>query len=219
MKKISLLMALALCMTITGVYATWNYVTAEGENTVSENALTIEMAEINTTKSIFTTKFNIPAFTLTVDEYVDYNMSNDASKLYDTFPVLTPTQDLIIDFALSDAANAANKAGSNVLVEGVYQIQVRLEIVANPTYNNQSIFTAATPIAVLANVSLTFDPDGNPKLGGQTQITIPYSELQKALAMNTFNLPTEADYNAFQTALSSASVKIVVDQIASPSES
>ena len=215
MKKISLLMALALCMTITGVYATWNYVTAEGESTVSENALTIEMAEINTTKSIFTTEFNIPAFTLTVDEYVDYNKSNDASKLYDTHPVLTPTQDLIIDFALSDAAQ---KTGDTVLVEGTYTVEVRLEIVANPTYNNQSIFTAATPIAVLANVSLTFDSDNNPQLGGQTQITIPYSELQAALAMNTFNLPTEADYNAFQTALSSASVKIVVEQIASPSE-
>jgi hypothetical protein len=35
--------------------------------------------------------------------------------------------------------------------------------------------------------------------------------------MNDFYLPTEADYNAFQTALSSASVKIVVEQIASPS--
>jgi hypothetical protein len=71
----------------------------------------------------------------------------------------------------------------------------------------------------LAKVELTFDAKNNPRLGGQTQITIPYSDLQTALEMNTFNLPTEADYNAFQTALSSASVKIVVEQTAfSPSD-
>jgi hypothetical protein len=140
--------------------------------------------------------------------------------LYHTCPVLTPPQDLIIDFALSDAADAANKAGEKVLVEGTYTVQVRLEIVANPTYgvdennNPKPIFKATKTITELAEVELTFDADGNPRLGGQTQITISHNALQTALEMNDFYLPTEADYNAFQTALSSASVKIVVEQTA-----
>ena len=182
-RKISMLIALALIVTVGGVYATWNYAQGDAEATF----------EALDSVTVITDKV--------VDAVAKGNISIDVSNLLikiddddnDHHGELIQEGYIQITFTPSQGADA------NVVANGI-PLQYSLSCTGSDfLYNGEHIFDYNTAPVVLN--------DGEPTLSVQ----IPASELGITLHDDIY-LPTVADYDAFKLALASGSLIITVSE-------
>lgn len=185
-RKLSLLIALSLFVTIGGVYATWNY--AQGDAAPVPQAL--DGATDLTAKVVdAVAKGNIGVTLQDVALIID-----DANG--DHYGELTKSGTIAITFTPSAGADAG------VATNGI-PLQYALSCIGSEfTYAGEHIFNFSTTPVPLNG--------GNPTKSA----TINVADL--GITLNELYLPTANDYDAFYAALHSGSLVITVSEYVAP---
>lgn len=186
MKKLSLLIALVLLVTIGGVYATWNY--AQGDVTSSQGFVLPKMETVVTSGSKGTIAVDTSGLTIKVD---DSDTDSVTHK-----PVLVIDGEIVITFT------PATGADDTVATNGI-QMQAVVTCTDGWEYDSQQIITVTT--AANANVFAT--------TGAQKSFVITAAQLEEILTMADITLPTYSDFQDFQTILNRGNIKIVVSEV------
>ncbi|MBQ7935441.1 MAG: hypothetical protein IJ333_03735 [Clostridia bacterium] len=184
MKKISLLIALVLCLTISGVYATWVYSQSD------------DVADITGAKAITMTE---ATFTGTYGTY-----SVDTSKLsmqVDPKDGTAHVTSLVIAGDLTITFTPNTYAPDDVKNNGVASTFAFSLSNSAWNYDNQSIMTVDTNKHNISWVK------GN---NGIFTYTISAEALADYLTLTEFSLDTKADYDAYDKVLTNGQVVITV---------
>ena len=190
MKKLSLLIALCILLTIGGVYATWiysgNQIDAQttpfvskmggldhegnsGSYTFTENSLEFSVEPDSQDTKITTIAWNNGSITL----------------------VFTPKGD-INDTMLANALNAT--------------LTVELASSSAGEYKGETIYTVDPAFAlVLTDTDWTNHNDGQ-----YYTYTITAAEIQDAISIGEFHLPSEDDYNDFKVAIQDVKFRVKI---------
>ncbi|MBQ9715946.1 MAG: hypothetical protein IJV77_06025 [Clostridia bacterium] len=216
MKKLSLIMAMVLIVTIGGVYATWTYNegTVEG---VTEN-LKVEMAgtSLSTTKGLIS--FSMSEVKLEIDDAEGAINDYKADLAWST-----GASNILIKFTPNAHASVTGIKLKVTITENFGSAEVKTSIDAT-SKTSVDIFTFATPSGnqelEKTDSSIAFVLDGDnltPEMDPVTTsgVTLNLTEVIK-LNGNIY-LPTYTDYTEFSSALSGKQFTIVVSEyIATP---
>lgn len=190
MKKLTILVALILCVTIGGVYATWIYPGTEVAN--QQDPITNKMAEVDFEGSAGV--YHIPTNNMTI--LIDQDTA--AADPYTAKLVYTGSATIIFtpDENISDAAKAAALNG---------KITVTATGLAAATYQTNPIWNLDTTFAIQLNEGMWVDN------GTSYTYTLNCADLASAITLaNTFVLPTHDDYVEFQNLQKEASFRAVI---------
>lgn len=196
MKKLSILVALILCVTIGGVYATWTY---PGETVADYKIpMTHQMAgvEFSGSAGVYEAASNTLTYTIDQKATGDYT------------PVMTLAGEVKITFKAHESISAAALKAAKTATVTIYA-----EDTALAKYNGQEIFTVSPTFA------LTLDENAWEDSGNNVYTyTITASNLQGAITLNDgFELDTHDKYLAFQSAQMKAVFRLNVKAAAVPS--
>jgi hypothetical protein len=183
MKKLSMVMAAAMCLTVGGVYATWNYAGQSVNENVNSESISLGMGQIDSTANVATVTPGANSLCLTVDGNVD--RSNTA--------VLTASDSLTINVDIDETSAVTS-------LDFAYKLIVN----HHGEWEGEHIFTYTTDTTVSNFKSI--DEDGTVTVTMQELVDAWGLDLREA-----FSLPTKADYDEFATALNE--VEFLVDVI------
>ena len=183
-KRFSLLVVLALCVTIGGVYATWVYSQSDDVADIT-GATAITMTEATFTGTYGTYSVDTSKLNMVVDP-AEGTTHTTALKI---------TGDLIITFTPNTYAPEEVKEEG---VESTFAFSL-----SNPDwkYGSQPIMTVNTD-----KHDITWTPDEN----GAFKCTIAAADLADYLELEEFVLDTKADYDAYDAALTNGQVVISI---------
>ena len=201
MKKLSTLIALALIVTIGGVYAAWSY--AQGTTASSEITREINMAQVNTDSNKGTISVTPNNFAFLVDDIdaVDY------------VAALTATGELAITFTPATGADATLATNG---ISMVATITVAKTAAATTYTGIDSAGDPQTVVPLAANTTgnanvITITGNG---VDGTTKITA--AQILGALVFNegkAIKLPTKADNDNYHNALKDYTIKITISEV------
>ena len=184
MKKLSILIALILCVTIGGVYATWVYSQSD------------DVADITGAKAITMTE---ATFTGTYGTYhVD---TSSLSMVVDPKEGTTHTTALKIDGNLVIGFTPNTYAPEEVKQNGVASTFAFSLSNANWQYNGQTIMTVDTE-----KHNITWTPDGS----GAFTFTISAAELANYIRLTEFTLDTKVEYDAYDAVLTEGQIVVSI---------
>lgn len=190
-KGLGVLMALALCVTVGGVYATWSY--AQDDVASVESEVTLSLTE----------KVENTRGTITVEGSVAFVLDQKSAEAgaYDYTAVLK-TADESTDFAVTFTADpgAATEYANGIKVG--YTLAVTGD--GETFYENQALFSAFDT----AQHEITMSGADGTFTGAVTA-----DELLALMTINTFTLDTVEKYEAFQTALEGIKLTITFAEI------
>lgn len=218
MKKISILIALALIVTIGGVYATWTYSEQDTVNHSHEH-FRLNMVDYEDTSN---SKGHITCIRNTVDLAIDESTETESKA------VLLLTGDLLFIFSTYD--NAADTVKANGID---MQFSFSTSEGSNMVYNETPIFKFSQPAYVrtfassqiekITNANATdskWGQDLSAYISDATTshfaLLITNAELKEMITINEFSLPTVQSYHDFQEALGSGQIGITVDEYIAP---
>ena len=198
MRKLSLLIAFALMVTIGGVYAAWNY--AQGATASVEITREINMAQVNTNSN----KGSISASPTDVAFIVD-----DASTLPDGAGAQKYTAKLVgtgsfaITFTPSIGADAT-VATSGIVMQATISIKTTTQDGAK--YNDGGV--QKTPITVKSNNKIQLN-------GGAatTSATLTVAQILECVELCDVVLDTKAKNEAFHNALIDYTIVITISEV------
>lgn len=185
-KKFNLILLLALLVTVGGVYASWSY--SQGTVAQADFGKKVEMGAV----VVDSPKGKIDI----VDNGVSFIVDNDGN--YNT--VLSIKGSLVVSFTPAADADADVKANG---------IKLKIQVVSDfGQYNGVDIFT------IHGGHELN---GGNPILGdyvvyGQSTDPSHIDVLANHIGLGSFNLPTKADYDNFNDALSGKKLTIIISE-------
>ncbi len=193
MKKIGIIVALALIVTIAGAYATWTYTTSASVDPVTVNTSTIGLTAY--------TEQTADGGTITVDTshlfiYVDGDSNHNAKLVFSSVDNKdTPDENgyIVVTYTPKDANDA----------QGL--VLTCTATAPTNTYNGQAIFDQTAS-------SITSDHEvGEDESGTYAKWTISGSDLATLIKLKgTVTADTLNDYNDLSTALSGATYSITV---------
>lgn len=184
MKKIGILIALALCLTISGVYATWVYSNSDDVTDITA-AKAITMTDATFEGTYGTYHINADSLIMKIDP--------KAGTTHTTS--LQVTGEIIITFTPATYAPADVKTGG---VPTTYQFGLSND---TWTYDSQSIMSVDT---VKKDVVWTSAGDGT------LTCTINAATIANALTLTEFVLDTKAEYDAYDRALTNGQITLAV---------
>ncbi len=184
MKKLSLLVALALIVTIGGVYAAWNY--AQGATASVEITREINMAQVNTNSnkgSISATPHDV---TFLVDDAGEYHTK------------LTGSGEFTIAFSHSTGADATT------IASGIKMIAtVTVKSATNAKYGE------VTPLTVKEGQNvIDLTPTGPSK-----SATLTVAQILDTIELCDVVLDTKAKNDAFHTVLKDYTIVITISEV------
>ena len=184
MKKISILIALILCVTIGGVYATWVYSQSD------------DVADITGAKAITMTE---ATFTGTYGTYhvdtSELSMVVDPKEGTTHATALRISGNLVIGFTPNTYAPVEVKEGG---VPSTFAFSLSN---ADWKYNNTIIMTVDTN-----KHDIVWTPDGN----GAFTFTISAADLANYITLTEFTLDTKADYDAYDAVLTNGQIIVSI---------
>lgn len=201
MKKLSLLVALMLCVTIGGVYATWGYAgNTDIIDQAVESKITIANTEIKTANGVYTISSNL---VLTVDQ------ANDAHEArLDFGSNNSDPAELVVTFTPQSHA-PANIKQNGVVTNLIFDVTTPMEYKMDGNGNYDENGTA-TPILTLTNENdITWQKDESGTLPVFTYKMDKAALEQHIQLSQTFVLDLKSEHDAFGTALA-GNVKITV---------
>jgi len=210
MKKLSVLIALMLCITIGGVYATWTYsLTDDIADAFAESKITIADAEFVGSNGVYKITSNL---VLTVDQ---------ANDNHETELVFSSNDDKAIHLTVTftPAANAPKAVKDNAVESELY-----FDTTTPMTYNidNEGNYKAdgtPTPIIKLTNAkNNTFEENitWTKENDGTFTYSLNEDQLKDQIQLTqTFVLDIKAEHDAFREALNGNIVARVTDGIVS----
>ena len=206
MKKLSLLIALCMLLTIGGVYATWSYVgSTDIIDAYAESKVTITDAVIEGTYGIYKIESNL---VLTVDQAND---NHEAELVFDS----NDGQDVYLKVTFTPSTNAPQAIKTNAIESELYfgvTTPMQYKMDSNGNYSDSGnavdIFTFANPgNGVLDNTfAWTKNADGT------FTYELDVDDLKDQIALSqTFVLDIKAEHDAFRSALAGNIVARVTD--------
>lgn len=194
MKRLGLIIAMALVLTVGGVYATFNYAQ---DNVDPVNAtLTKAIAGTNTKTAKGTIAIDATKFTIRVDDKGVLEHGEGNGTLVTGYRNQGTVQ---VTFTPAKGADAT------VTDEGV---TLKLTIsFSNNRYNGKDIFQTTEEYPA------TGVPLGKGTKNDVTGVFEYDVELGKYLAVNEISLPTMSDYDSFSTAYENAQITVTVSEV------
>ena len=206
MKKLSLLIALCMLLTIGGVYATWSYVgSTDIIDAFAESKVTIADAVVEGTYGIYKIDSNL---VLTVDQAND---NHEAELVFGS----NNEQPVYLTVTFTPSVNAPKTIKENAVVSELYfgvTTPMQYKMDANGNYSE-----SGTPVDIFK-----FKNSGNGKLDnefvwtknddGTFTYTLNADALKEQISLSqTFVLDIRAEHDAFRTALKGNIVARVTD--------
>ncbi len=185
MKKLSVLIALALVLTIGGAYAAWSYSTGLPTDKTATGTLTMgTKVEDNSTPYGTYAVSSVPTITVEPASTTDYTTTLDPSE--EVFTV-TFTPD----------ADAPDTVKANALAT-----QVVVTVTAAGSYNSNPMIAAATD----NRIDLTWSENDD----GSFTATVTAAQIANCLDLTENVLPNPEAYNAYNTALAAVKITLTV---------
>ena len=186
MKKLSALIAMILCVTIGGVYATWTYTqnTDVADETVN---ITMNLTDVAYSGSYGTYKIDTSSLTMKIDPKTG---TTHTTALY-------ITGEIVITFTPNSVAPQEVKEDG---VASTFKFGLTN---ANWIYEGEQIVTLEHDGAEAISWG---DPDSN----GVFTYTISADDLAGHITLTEFNLDTKVEYDAYNTVLGQGQITITV---------
>ena len=184
MKKLSILIALVLCVTIGGVYATWVYSQSDDVADIT-GAKAITMTEATFTGTYGTYHVDTTGLTMQVDPREGTTHTTS----------LKISGNLVISFTPNTYAPVEVKESG---VPSTFAFSLSN---ANWMYNGSSIITVDTD-----KYNIAWTPDGS----GSFTFTISAAELANYITLTEFTLDTKAEYDDYDAVLTNGQIVVSV---------
>ena len=185
MKKLSLLVAICLLVTVGGVYATWNY--AQGQVVTRNDYLD---GETKITDKVVTTAKGIISIDTTGASIVIDDANNDF------YGELTVEGKVKVTFTPNDGAD-------ETIRDNGIRIKYNLSQLDTWLYNGTPIFTLDTEEHELI---MPADPAADGSFSAEI-------DLSGMITLNPLYLPTVSDYDKFKNVLHNGSIQITVSEL------
>lgn len=189
MKRLSLIIALAICVTIGSVYATWVY---------NEHD---DVADITGTRAITMTSatFDGGLGTYTVST-AGLTMKVDPKDGTAHTTSLELDGEIVVTFTPSQYASEEVKTNA-IATKFAFSASKAID---QWTYNGEQIFTT------IDNTPISIDWTGTKQADGTFKYTIPASVVDDCLTLNEIVLDTKTDYDAYDAVLTDAQIVISI---------
>ena len=212
MKKLSVLIALMLCITITGVYAVWTYAgTDDIADVYAEAKVTIADVELQGANGTYTIKSNL---VLIVDQA---NADHEAKLVFES----NNSEPIYLKVTFTPAANASQAIKENAVpTEIYYATSTAMQYTMDAEGNYAAEGTNVKDIFTFSNVSdgelnnlITWTDEDD----GTFSYTMDEAALKAAIKLNDndganpFVLDTKSEHDAFGKALGGNIVVRVTD--------
>lgn len=196
MKKLSVLLALMLCVTITGVYAAWTYA---GTNDIAdafvESKITIADAELTGANGTYTITSNL---VLTVDQA---NEDHEAELVFAS----NDGQPIYLKVTFTPATNAPQAIKDNAVPSELYfdtTTAMQYKIDENGNYDENGTPTDIIKFTNPANNVLEPNVDWHEESDGSFSYTLDEAALRAQISLSqTFVLDLKSEHDAFREAL------------------
>ena len=184
MARLSFIILLLLCITITGVYATWTYAgTNDIADAYAEAKVTIEGVELTGANGIYKVESNL---VLTIDQA---NEDHEAKLVFGS----NNDEEPYLKVTFTPAANAPQAIKENAVPSEVY-----FTVTTTMQYDGVDIFTFSNPGNGVLDNTFTWTKESD----GTFTYTMNKAELEAAISLSkTFVLDTKAEHDAFGEAL------------------
>lgn len=196
MKKLSVLIALMLCVTIGGVYATWTYAgTNDIADAYAEAKVTIADAELTGANGTYKVESNL---VLTVDQK---NEDHEAELVFAS----NNSQAIFLKVTFTPATNAPQAIKDNAVPSELYfttttDMEYKMDADGNysATGTGKDIFTFSNPSDGAFSPNFTWTPEAN----GTFTYTLDETALKSMISLSqTFVLDLKSEHDAFREAL------------------
>ena len=210
MKKLSLLIALMLCVTIGGVYATWSYAgTNDIADGFAEAKITIADVEYTKANGTYSITSNL---VLTVDQT---DVDDHTAKLVFSS---NDSQPIYLKVTFTPALNAPAEIKNNAVPSELYfGTTTAMEYKMDANGNYDANVATATPILKFKDVSdddLDVNVTWTKQSDGTFIYTLDQTALEQQIQLNAdFVLDTKAEHDAFREALNGNIVARITDGI------
>lgn len=210
MKKLSVLIALMLCVTIGGVYATWTYAgTDDIADAFAEAKVTIADAELTGANGTYKVESNL---VLTVDQK---NEDHEAELVFSA----NNSDPIFLKVTFTPAANAPQTIKDNAVPSELYfgtttVMQYKMDAAGNysETGTPANIFTFSNPSDGVFSPNFTWTPEAD----GSFTYTLDETALKSMITLSqTFVLDLKSEHDAFREALNGNILVRVTDGIVS----
>lgn len=227
MKKISILIALALIVTIGGVYATWNYQEQNAVNTDVQYFTANMDAYISQGNEKGNIRLLKNDMKITINDNYNGNTQVGENEAGDYVPEIEVSGYMIFSFS------PFNKADANVIANGI-DLEFMLELSNAMTYDSKNIFNVDSSHTIIYSTDtpnqtkklIEIDKDVNlSDLNTTYGLSLTDSDDGKFLAIiepadvsakiefaNEFKLTTLAAYHEFEDALGKGNFKITIGE-------
>lgn len=206
MKKLSVLIALMLCITISGVYAAWSYAgTNDIADVLTEAKVTIADVELQGANGVYTITSNL---VLTVDQ------ANDAHEAKLVFGS-NNGDPIELEVTFKPASNAPKEIKDNAVPTEIYfgtttAMQYKMDAQGNYSAEGtaKDIFEFSNPSDGALNNTITWQKESD----GTFTYTMDQDALEEAIKLSqTFVLDLKSEHDAFREALAGNIVVRVTD--------
>ena len=198
MRKLSLLIALCVCITVGGVYATWIY-SEKTDVADQQNPIPFGLTEAQFSGSYGAYHVDVSGLTMSIDPVTDGSH----------VAALKITGKIVITFTPNAYAPTEVKQGA---VPTTFTLGTSVDQ-ASWKYAGTQIFTVVTTPIQINNW-------GTPDASGIFTYEISAETLSQMITLGNFVLDTKADYDAFNTALGGGKIVYTIsDGITSGSNS
>ena len=206
MKKLSFLIALMLCITISGVYAAWSYAgTNDIADVYTEAKVTIADVELQGANGVYTITSNL---VLTVDQA---NSDHEAKLVFAS----NNNEAIFLKVTFTPAANAPQTIKDNAVLTEIYYglttpMQYKMDAQGNYSAEGTptDIFTFSNPSDGTLNNTITWTKEAD----GSFSYTMDVDALKEAIQLSrTFVLDTKSEHDEFGKALAGNIIVRVTD--------
>ena len=206
MKKLSVLIALMLLLTVGGVYATWSYAgTNDIADAFAEAKVTIADVELIGANGVYKIESNL---VLTVDQA---NEDHEAKLVFGS----NDSQPIFLKVTFTPAANAPQSIKEEAVPTELYfgtttEMEYKMDAQGNysETGTAKKIFTFANPSDGDFSPNVTWNEESD----GSFTYTLDETALSSMISLSqTFVLDTKAEHDAFREALTGNIVARVTD--------
>lgn len=210
MKKLSILIALMLCITISGVYATWTYAgTNDIADAFAEAKVTLVDAELTGANGTYKIESNL---VLTVDQAND---DHEAELVFSS----NNSEDIYLTVTFTPATNAPQAIKDSAVPSELYfttttTMEYKMDAQGNYDANGTAkpIFTFANPSDGVLSPNVTWNEEAN----GSFTYTLNKDQLEDMITLSqTFILDLKSEHDAFRDALNGNIVARITDGVVS----
>lgn len=207
MVRLGLIILLLLCVTITGVYATWTYTDSQTDivDAFAEAKITIEGAEVTGAAGVYKIESNL---VLTIDQ------ANDAHEAKLVF-ASNNSDPIYLKVTFTPSKDAPKEVKENAVPSELYfgtTTDMKYTIDGDGNYSAEG-----TPVSILwfknpGNGTLDNEFTWHKEADGTFTYTLDQAALEDQIKLSqTFVLDTKAEHDAFRIALTGNVVARVTD--------